>query len=1062
MSGDDPDGLKDFQRRTVDHVTRRMLDDGVRRFLVADEVGLGKTLVARGVVTQTIERLRRQGVRRIDVVYICSNQEIAKQNLKRLQQQELQAASLPSRITLLPLHLSELRVEGVNFISFTPGTSFEPQRRGGWTKERALLLRMLTPVWSLPRHRGVIELFRLTARAESLRYELARMGEPDPTIQQAFAKAMADTPLRAEVERLIEAGRRGPLGDDDRQARLEVIGELRRALARVCVHELEPDLVILDEFQRFTELLDGESDAAQLARQLFAFENERGDFARVLLLSATPYRFYSQAGEEGGAHHRELGRLLRFLFDDEKRTAAVLADLRALREQLLDGAVVDEEVRAIRERIETTLSGVMARTERLASSETRDGMLVEVPARSFALAAEDVRQWADLARLNRLMRDRGLLKAAAPVTEFWKSAPWLAQFMEGYVFKRALDAAVASSTVEHLDLHAAVRAVRRHLDWGRFSRYQELVPANPRMRSLRHDTVDRVWDLLWLPPSMPYHQPGPPFAQHAGTGVTKRLVFSSWGVVPRAIAGYLSYEAERRAHVANDSAAENTRAHRRTQERRLLDFKIERPGEGGARPSSMGNFALLAPNATLAELGDVRAAVREAYVDGTPSLDAVRAVVERRVRASLDALDVPRDDARVGVDQRWYWAAPLLLDRGRAEAEALWSRDDLAGVWTEGHVGGIENFAQHVAEARAVLRDGLALGLPPHDLPHVLSTIAMAAPAVVVTRGLRGVLPEVRLPETLLAGARVAWGFRHLFNSPEAIAIVESTQPADAYWRQALNYAAHGGLQAVVDEWLHVLAEDAGAGRRPASEVLGDVVERMLQALTLGAGRVEVDRVDARRNVAWRTHFAVRYGQAKDDEAEASIHPESVRRAFNSPLRPFVLASTSVGQEGLDFHTYCHAVVHWNLPSNPVDLEQREGRVHRYKGHAVRRNVAEQVGLEAVLGPEPDPWAAAFAIAVAARAPTEDDLVPFWLAHGTARIERHVLALPYSKDAERLARVRRQVTLYRMVFGQPRQDDLIAYLQEQVGQAEAERLARLVTIDLAPPGRRATSTGQQV
>ena len=44
--------------------------------------------------------------------------------------------------------------------------------------------------------------------------------------------------------------------------------------------------------------------------------------------------------------------------------------------------------------------------------------------------------------------------------------------------------------------------------------------------------------------------------------------------------------------------------------------------------------------------------------------------------------------------------------------------------------------------------------------------------------------------------------------------------------------------------------------------------------------------------------------------------------------------STSIGQEGLDFHTYCHAVVHWNLPSNPVDMEQREGRVHRYKGHA--------------------------------------------------------------------------------------------------------------------------------
>ena len=37
-----------------------------------------------------------------------------------------------------------------------------------------------------------------------------------------------------------------------------------------------------------------------------------------------------------------------------------------------------------------------------------------------------------------------------------------------------------------------------------------------------------------------------------------------------------------------------------------------------------------------------------------------------------------------------------------------------------------------------------------------------------------------------------------------------------------------------------------------------------------------------------------------------------------------MLASTSIGQEGLDFHNYCRRIVHWNLPSNPIDLEQRE------------------------------------------------------------------------------------------------------------------------------------------
>jgi hypothetical protein len=80
---------------------------------------------------------------------------------------------------------------------------------------------------------------------------------------------------------------------------------------------------------------------------------------------------------------------------------------------------------------------------------------------------------------------------------------------------------------------------------------------------------------------------------------------------------------------------------------------------------------------------------------------------------------------------------------------------------------------------------------------------------------------------------------------------------------------------------------------------------------------------------------------------------------FNSRFRPFILASTSIGQEGLDFHTWCHAVVHLNLPTNSVDLEQQEGRVRRYKGHAIRKNIAMPFGLAELskwkgVG---DPWA---------------------------------------------------------------------------------------------------------
>ncbi len=74
-----------------------------------------------------------------------------------------------------------------------------------------------------------------------------------------------------------------------------------------------------------------------------------------------------------------------------------------------------------------------------------------------------------------------------------------------------------------------------------------------------------------------------------------------------------------------------------------------------------------------------------------------------------------------------------------------------------------------------------------------------------------------------------------------------------------------------------------------------------------------------------RTHYAMPYGNIRMTD-QATNRAIDVRLAFNSPFRPFVLASTSVGQEGLDFHWYCRKIMHWNIPSNPQDMEQREGK----------------------------------------------------------------------------------------------------------------------------------------
>ena len=126
--------LKDFQRRTVDYVFRRLYKDpdATRRFLIADEVGLGKTLVARGIIARTIEHLWDK-VDRIDVVYICSNADIATQNVKRLRPnlEGVDNFPLPTRLTLLPTKIAGLKERKVNLVSLTPGTSFDLKSRHG-------------------------------------------------------------------------------------------------------------------------------------------------------------------------------------------------------------------------------------------------------------------------------------------------------------------------------------------------------------------------------------------------------------------------------------------------------------------------------------------------------------------------------------------------------------------------------------------------------------------------------------------------------------------------------------------------------------------------------------------------------------------------------------------------------------------------------------------------------------------------------------------------------------------------------------------------------------------
>ena len=79
-------------------------------------------------------------------------------------------------------------------------------------------------------------------------------------------------------------------------------------------------------------------------------------------------------------------------------------------------------------------------------------------------------------------------------------------------------------------------------------------------------------------------------------------------------------------------------------------------------------------------------------------------------------------------------------------------------------------------------------------------------------------------------------------------------------------------------------------------------------------------------------------------------------------------------------------------------------------------------------------------------------LVPDWTypSEEGARIERHVPVLPFSRDSQRYERLRQSLAAYRMVFGQARQEDLVAYLLEHTDGDVIGELVRELRVDLRP------------
>lgn len=968
--------LKDFQCATVNRVIE-LFRNGQNRVLVADEVGLGKTIVARGVIARFAELRKEEKDNLVKVAYICSNQGIARQNVQKLCISELINTELnanEARLSMQHLKIAEKENDSdilngyIQIIPLTPETSFRMTDGMGLRVERALIFvileRMIDDDYILTELRQ-----RLFAPTREGIRESEEWGEQLTNFRQRVSQCEIHSGgkyPRLFISRLkkrnvvkIAINLSKTEGSRNKDAK-DCIRKLRQIFAEESAAMLQPDLVIMDEFQRFRFLIDDKenSEASILAKRFLKVDsNSFTQQPRVLLLSATPYKLYATTEEVIEAGHdeeyHEFLELIDFIF------GAKSSDVREVWSEytnvLRDSSIKYATVLNYKTKAENILSEGICRTERVSVMDDGDYITDEASKTPIEISKGDIESYIEF---HNMLEDLGL-KIHLPL-DYVKSCPYLMSYLRGYQIWNKIESATKGSK------ETSIKTKGKHLwlDKGSIEHYRDLPKVNARYEALKHYAFQsHAESFMWVPPTIPYYPMSGVYKCEDVKDFSKILVFSSWEMVPRMLSTLLSYEAERRV-IKGDSQG-HVQGYSKKHSQRLRE--------------------------PLSKQKTGKSAAYEALVDPD--------------------------------DIEW------LVN--------LW--DPVESLNASMKIGAIERMIRKKVRMRYQKIS--------KDAQDIIVDKVLGSPAVCIARCI-GVEGE-RYKEL----AKIFWD---RFNSMVGTAIVDHAymrrRDDSFYWRDVLRYCKDGCFQAMFDEYYAVIRDDVGLE-------LGDkqketIIEKIKAGLSLHTATYDVDCVSGRNRCAcqtsMRTHFAVSFAKGRGEEIKGVERKDAIRRCFNSPMRPFVLASTSIGQEGLDFHPYCRKILHWNLPFNPIDLEQREGRINRYKCYAIRKNVALKYAKPPY---EEDIWKQVFLNAEnGEKEKWHSDLVPFWCfgKNQEVKIERIFPMYPCSRDEEMYSRLIKVLSLYRLSMGQPRQEELLEHVVREWSYDELKKLF----LDLSPFSRK--------
>lgn len=1049
--------LKDFQKKTVERIDY-LFRKGQNRILVADEVGMGKTLIARGVIVKTARLRKEENDNLFRVAYVCSNASIVGQNVRRLDVIGSSNSDSISGTRLSMLHLKlaleehdeDLHNRFIQLIPLTPGTSFQMTRSGGTVGERALMFAILHRVLGEKYETDLKDFLVYRGGQKSWKKETAwyetQLGlfkekpnkYPDSVIKEIKNSKYKDTPI---IDLLKNHITKRKIGEEEYRD-IEVLNILRTIFARIGADMLKPDLVIMDEFQRYSSLLKEEKEGEETDIGIISKKFLGGNETRTLLLSATPYKLYSTLEEidktHVDEHYREFMQVMDFLFggkssNDRENFHEIWSNYSASLKELNLG---ESTIIQIKEQAENAMYQGVCRTERISVMGSKDYIDDSSINNYLSVTKADIESYLAISNLLKNIGERYSINM-----EYVKSCPYLLSFMHHYKEKKNIEEYFKKNPDK-------ITLVKNKFLWvneNKINNYDKIELNNARLECLNKIAFENNAEMyLWIPPSKPYYKLQGVYKD--SDFFSKILVFSAWEMVPRMIGFMISYEAERRLVEKIRNKLKNVvkKGLRYNAKKRYPSQRLQFALRNG-EPQSMNLFALIYPSKTLADIYNPIECINKDM-----SLIDIQNQVREKLKEKLKPLE--KYQTSEVVDNKWYYIAPIKMD-GEDYAKS-WLEDfensiknDIKNQDTKDDTNeekGIKGILTHIEKLKEYINMGedLKLGKMPSDLLSTLVNMVLGSFAVCIYR----TIYEKPYLSTLLSRVFVSY-----FNSTEATAIVElaankdKTADDNTHWQDVLLYCKNGCFQSMFDEYYHLISEGIGVKdnkNEKITEVMSnDLLLRNSVCLVNSYGSFEENKKAEKR----RSHYAV--GFFDDSESDKEVdRKNSIRGAFNSPLRPFVLASTSIGQEGLDFHNYCRKIMHWNLPSNPVDLEQREGRINRFKCLSIRQSVAKEYGNCQFTK---DIWTEMFENAKNDKKEDQSDLIPYWCLgeKQKVQIERIVPMYPVSKDILSYNRLIKILSLYRLTLGQARQEELLEYVFKECD--DTEKLKNLF-INLSP------------